>query len=197
MFYWSNWSGDAIYWMTVPYENEVGSWMKYDPNNPRVVANHGAFYEKTSKLKGVEWDDTVKEIAIENLKNHPDRYIKNWMANVQRLFFSFPMSHKYQKLMFMFIPNMYLVVLGSIFLMLTLWWWRYIPKEILITMIFCGIYFSGTSLVSANIRQTYIMYPFIFLWLSYMISRYVKILRPVNSKSEPQYAEELYSNKGF
>ena len=175
VLYWSSWGGDAIYWMTAPYDNEYGSWINTEWDDPVMLANHGEFFKKLENLHGVEKDAAFKEEALKNLKEQPSYFIKNIFANIERLLFGFPNSHTLQKPMFMFIPNLFIVVLSVLMLIPTFLSMNRIPKELLILMVFWLFYMGITSLVGANFRQFYVMIPILGVWLSYMLLRFVNI----------------------
>jgi hypothetical protein len=45
----------------------------------------------------LERDDAFKAQALRNIAAHPAKYLRNWLANVGRLLFSYPYSYTEQK----------------------------------------------------------------------------------------------------
>lgn len=182
VFYWTNWGGDAIYWMTVPYDNEWGSWQNFNWNHPSMIANHGPMIEKLAPLNGVAWDEAIKTEAMNNLREHPRYFFRNWLANVERILFNFPFSHKPQKLVFLFLPNIFIVVLSTLMLYPTIRYFRQIPPELLAVMAMWLMYMGVNSLVSADIRQFYVVNGMLGAWLVFMLVHFMRIgIRPATA----------------
>ena len=112
-FYWANSGGMSLYWMSSPNEGELGDWFSEEEiaEKPYFSKTHKPVFESLKGLSYCEQDKRLKQIAVENIKNHPKKYLKNWCANVGRLFFNYPYSYTPQKIStyFYILPNMLLL----------------------------------------------------------------------------------------
>lgn len=191
VFYWGTSGAEKLYWMSTPYANEYGDWFTYqaavygidgsDPNLTRNLVelseNHASFYGKVALHPGVEKDRLLKEKAIENIKAHPVKYFKNWIASVGRYFFNFPYSYTPQKLStyFYLLPNMFLTVICVLCIYPTYIYWKWTPIEIKVLLITSLIYSAGSSLINANARQFTAIVPILVLWIFFTVNNLVKI----------------------
>ncbi len=191
VFYWGSNGAEKLYWMSTPYANEYGDWFTYeatvDPRNKSnrkftrdltvLSENHADFYEKVALHSGIEKDRLLKEKAIENIKAHPVKYFKNWMASVGRYLFNFPYSYTPQKLStyFYLLPNMFLTVICILCLYPTYLYWRWMPIEIKVLLIISVVYSGGSSLINANARQFSAIVPILVLWIFFTVNNLVKI----------------------
>lgn len=179
VFYWASSGGMSLYTMSSPYKNESGDWFYRGEfkDNPELVKNHKPFFVKIAKLSQLEKDTAYRREALKNIREHPGKYFLNWLANIGRLLFAYPFSYSGQSLKTysVMIPNMFIVVFSAIFVYPTIILRKRVPYEILLLLTFVGIYLFGSSLLSAFVRQFYIMLPIIGLWLAYMISNFVRL----------------------
>jgi len=169
VFYWGNSGGMQLYWMATPYSDELGDWQFIEQirANPKLAENHLAFYEKVAKLPSIERDDAFRREAIHNIVTHPLKYFTNWLNNIGRLLFDYPYTYVDQRLRtyYYMIPNMFIVVLG-ILSIYPAWRRRKVtPKEILALLVFVIIATAGTSLVSAQARQFWVLTPIVDLFI--------------------------------
>ncbi len=190
--YWGTSGGMSLYWMSTPYENEYGEWHNstialYDAieksdstkmfNEKLLQDNHRADYEEIYKYKGVEQDDAFKKKAIENIKNHPVKFLKNIIANAGRLLFNFPYSYTYESytsLLRISINGM-LLTLMLFSALVTLFNWRKTDFTIRLILFISLLYLGGSLLVSVYARMFYIILPWILIWVGYMLDRALKI----------------------
>jgi 4-amino-4-deoxy-L-arabinose transferase-like glycosyltransferase len=188
-FYLSTVSGEMLYWMSSPYEHEYGDWNNHTftgncssaipfCNSEQLKRNHGKDYVRLYDMKSsIAVDSLLKELAIQNIKTNPGKYVKNWYANVGRLLFGFPSSYYFQSpttLVRIYINSA--ILLAMIFsLFFSLRNWKKIPVEIKILVAFSMIYLSLSSLVSAYPRQFNIMIPAILIWITYALKNSIKI----------------------
>ena len=184
VFYWGTSGGMSLYWMSTPHEEELGDWfIDYQVAGMPELARHRAFFDKIAKLPEVEQDAEYRKQAIYNITHYPKKYIKNWVANVGRLLFSYPYSYTEQKLstFFYLLPNMFLFVLTILGIYPAVKRWRAIPFEMYVFLFFVLVTLGGTSLVSGYDRQFRPLVPVIMLWLSYIYIRVLNIkIRPDN-----------------
>lgn len=187
LFYWGSSGGLSLYWMSTPYNGELGDWLSGDgvEDHPEL-SQHIDFFETIKGLSTVERDDAFKNQAILNIINHPKKYGINWVANIGRLLFSYPYSYTPQKLStyFYIMPNMFIVVFLVLSIYPAILRYRSIPYEIYTLILFALIAFLGTSLLSGFDRQFRPLVPIIILWLAFIYFRVLKIeLRPKPEKS--------------
>jgi hypothetical protein len=193
LYYWSTNGGDTVYWLSTPYEYENGDWYA-----PKVVFNtgiikeeHRIFFRKIDSLNAIQKDEAFRAVAISNIVNHPQKFIKNWLSNVGRFIFNYPYtydpfnnSYDRQKIttyMYM-LPNMFLFVLLIISFYIAFKARRILSHEILILSLIGLIYIWGSTLASAIIRFFLAAIPFIIIWLSYIYSSCIKITICSNTK---------------
>jgi len=177
VFYWATSGGMSLYWMSSPYAGELGSWFSDDDVQALAeLAPHREFFASLADLSEVERDGAIKKQALENIIHHPLGYLRNWIANVGRLLFSYPFSYTPQKIStyFYLLPNMFLVVFLLVSVYPAVRRRRAIPYEIYALLLFALIALGGTSLLCAYDRQFRPLVPILLLWLSFV---YVRILR--------------------
>jgi hypothetical protein len=181
-FYWGNSGGMSLYWMSNPNENEYGTWHNEKLNlvtkdvdivfkSTLLKLNHQKDIDEVKKYKGVQKDDAYKRIAIQNIKNHPVKFIKNIIANISNLLFDFPQTYTYQNPIF---KIWYFSILFSLMLIstiLTIINWRKITFSIQFIVIFIFIYLGGSSIMSGANRQFVIIVPALLLWVAYVLNK--------------------------
>lgn len=166
-FYFGNSGGVLLYWMSTPHDGEMGDWKEPDlstryktgspvPENgdATLKQNHQESHREIFRHSGVERDDAYKRIAVENIKQRPDKFIKNWIANLGRLLFDFPNSYVFQNTnqLFKLPPNATTVFLSTLCLISSVLNWKKIPFQIRFLIIFVLIYLAPTTLMSAYSR---------------------------------------------
>lgn len=201
IFYWTNSGGLSLYWMSTPYQDEMGDWynssfmtvkrkdsLVLNPNDfykNRVInsrdsamrRNHGVFFSSLTGLSPVQKDLALKAKALENIRKYPGKYIRNWIANNGRLFFHYPFSYRDQTI------NTYLVLIPSfillLFFVLTLFpscrFWHDIPIEMKILMAFSLTYLGGSGFLSAYSRFFMPVIPVFILWIGYVYDNFIEI----------------------
>ena len=192
LFYLGTRGGEILYHRSTPFENEWGNWFSPDDilgegkENDATVhiyddlsqlrENHHQFYEKLQPLSNIERDSAFKAKAIENIKAHPLKYLKNTVSNTGRFLFNYPFSYRSQNLNAYgyLIPNMFIVVLFIIIVYPALLSRKKIPFEIWALLIFGLIYGCGMLLAGGTSRYFTIMIPFLALFMGYC---YTNILR--------------------
>ncbi len=179
IFYWGNSGGMSLYWMSTPYSGELGNW--YDRSQvysePQLYANHHKFFDRIAKLDSVRQDEEFKKQSLKNIREHPLKYLYNWLCNVSRILFSYPYSYKLQSpnSLFYIIPNMFLLVLATLCIYPTFKSYRNIPLEIKMLLLISVIYLGGSSLLSAYGRQLCPVIPILLLWISFTLFRLVEV----------------------
>ncbi len=199
VFYWGNAGGMQLYWMSSPHKEEMGDWInftykpsKYDEVNQLFKSRHqpihdelmnnspfmeGISQDKLIKISNVKQDEGFKKQAIINIREHPNKYFENWIANISRMLFNAPYSYKAQSADYLryLIINGPILLLSFVGLILTYKNFKSISFEVKFLLFFASIYFGGSSLISAYPRQFYIIVPILFLWISYVFNKYFKI----------------------
>lgn len=122
VFYWSSNGGLLLYWTASPHESDMGEWNTFKINHDHFAARYNSFsgldslylrnvndiiidkinsnhldFAKSLEGKNIlESDDALKLKAIENIKDHPLKFIKNWTLNTGRFLVGIPhaMYHK-------------------------------------------------------------------------------------------------------
>lgn len=109
-FLWGNSGSLSLYWMSSPYEQDLGDWrggayeiVYSDP----LLAHHRSFFRKLARLDPVEQNRRLERAAFENIRVHPRKFVENVAANVSRMWFDLPFSAKQEelKLLFYALPN--------------------------------------------------------------------------------------------
>lgn len=214
VFYWSSYGGNNLYWMSSPYANEYGDWMfdsydnidstnmipgsieeiklKHQKDFEEILASEKAqkLYFKDGEVNGspfagVIQDDVLKRIALENIKNHPFKFIQNCISNVGRMIFNYPASYTIQKPSTLKrIPVNGIIVISSVFcLIITLINWERIKFAIRFLLLFGFIYFGGSVLGSAEPRMFTVVVPILLVWIAYVMQRTVKIELKLTAES--------------
>jgi len=182
MFYWGTSGGMSFYWMSTPYSGEFGNWYDWSQvyAEPQLSANHHEFFDRIAQMDNVRRDEEFKKQALINIREHPQKFLTNWMCNLGRLLFSYPFSYKLQSpsTFYYLIPNMFLVVLAILCVYPTIIRYHNLPFEIIILLLISLIYLGGSTLLSAYERQLRPVFPILFLWISFTLLRIVEIRLP-------------------
>lgn len=187
VFYLSSNSGDNIYWMTTPYKDEYGSWIEYpfvaDDQKGRIPGSkalitlrHQKDIDRIIKYKTLERDDLLKQMAINNIKSYPVKYLQNCVSNIERMLFNFPFSYKAEKPgTFLRLPFTGIIVVLVVFCFLpTLVNWKKIIFPLKFLLFFTLIYLGGSTLGCAETRMFTLIVPILLLWIAFIIERTVK-----------------------
>lgn len=188
--YFGNSGGVLLYWMSTPYESESGDWKEPDLTttykagslvpanaNQLLKEHHQANHRIILSYQGIERDEAYKKAAFENIKTHPVKYIKNWIANLGRLLFDFPNSYVFQSTsqLFKLPTNVTTVLLSLACLIPTILNWRKIPFGIRFLLILTLVYLGPTTLLSAYSRFFNIIVPILLFWIAYIIQKSLSI----------------------
>lgn len=199
VFYWGNAGGMQLYWMSSPNKEEMGDWInfthkpsKYDEDNELFRLRHQPIHDKLMDnppfmksitldrlitISNVKQDEGFKKQAIINIKEHPNKYFENWIANISRMLFNTPYSYKRQSADYLryLIFNGPLMLLTLIGLIVTFKKFKSTSYEIKFLLLMVSVYLGGSSLISAYPRQFYIIVPALFVWLSYIFNKFYTI----------------------
>jgi hypothetical protein len=179
IFYWGTSGGMSLYWLSTPYDGELGNWYARSQvySEPQLYAHHHDFFDRLAKLDTVRQDEEFQKEALRNIREHPQKFLYNWMCNVGRLLFSYPFSYKRQSptTFFYLIPNMFIVVLSALCIYPTIIRYQDYPFAIITLLLITVIYLGGSTLLSAYERQLRPVFPILFLWISFTLFRVVAI----------------------
>jgi 4-amino-4-deoxy-L-arabinose transferase-like glycosyltransferase len=178
LFYWANSGGISLYWMSSPYPNEYGN---HIPTH-RVLTEdhfrqHRDLYEDMAKLNYVERDALFKKQALSNIKHHPLKYGRNWIANLGRMWYNYPFSYKYQRpeTLFFMVPSSFLFV-SFIFCIYPLWKRRKdVPGELTGLIWFAVIYLGGSSLIYSQARYVLPVVPVLIIAVFFTSNKILEI----------------------
>jgi len=189
IFYWG-FGSDTLYCMSSQYEGEYGDYKKgLDINSVELgnynikgsdsilKAHHQAEYDIINKYTGIERDDVYKKIAIQNIKEHPLKFMENIIYNIGRLIFHYPFSYAVQrpKILLVFPINGAILTLMIFSLIPTIINWRKIPTYLQFLLVLTFLYLAASSLVTAYVRMFTIIVPILFIWIAYVIQNTLKI----------------------
>lgn len=188
-FYWGNAGGLQLYWMSTPYEDELGDWhVPTLEEDPVLMQNHGAFFAEIEHLGPVEKDEALKQRAIAQIKAHPKKYLYNWVANLGRTFFSHPLSFlKPSNGLFKYlVPNMFLIVFVVVMLIPTLRYGKRYPRELLVLLVFSLVYLGGISLMASYPRFLFMNVPIWLVWIAWGLNKFVRLRLAPPKPAEPK-----------
>ncbi len=176
--YWGNSGGLSLYWMSSPFEDELGDW--HGPSlreHPKLMENHGEFFASIQALDPVAKDDALKKQAIANIKAHPKKFALNCVSNVGRTLFSYPLSYLKPSngIFYYLVPNIFILVLGLLFLYPTIRHHKRFPTEMLLLLTFMFLYLAGLTFVSSYARFFFLAVPIFVWWIGYGLDRFVKV----------------------
>ena len=174
-FYWTNAGSMSLYTMSTPFADELGDWSNL--KELQVNPNHKIFIDSIANLKPLERENAFKTAAIKNIKGHPQKYIINYVANIGRLFFEYPYSNKKEDVntLFYIFPSMFVIVFISIAMFVGLMYFKLIPFELFVLLLFFLTYLFGSTLVSAYSRMFNITLPFWILFSSYVFNNIISL----------------------
>lgn len=191
IFYWSTNGGNNLYWMSSPYEGEYGSYLSFtdmqqisyfEQNgiylyNDSNISNHQKVWEEIKDYNRIEQDAVLKNIAINNIKKHPAKFLTNWISNIGRILLNSPYSYNLQKSRSLFYTplNGIIIVLLLFSLIPTYKNWSKINFAIRFLIFFSFIYLGGSTLGAAESRMFQITAPVLLLWISYILQNTIKI----------------------
>ena len=186
-FYWGTQGGSILYFRSTPFQNEVGNWIDktyvYDTNIPGYFGlnefrkNHKTFIDSIMQLKPMDQDILFKKKAIENIKNHPLKYLKNTVASTSRLFFNYPYSYTPQKVTSLayIIPNTLLLfsVIFSLYLVsLNL---KRIPFEVYFLGLLSIVFIGGFILLDGRVRHLSPAIPILLFIIVIVVNEFTKL----------------------
>ncbi len=187
LFYLGTAGGEILYHRSTPFENEFGNWFAIEDviygdeatykadeaytNLSQLSKNHKEKFVPLLNLTHIEQDSILKSMAIDNMINHPLKYVKNTVANIGRLFIHYPFSYRSQNLnMFGYmIPNSILLFVFSVLFFTNLYKKRLLnlPFAIKLTLIFALLYTSALIVLDGRGRNFIVIVPIVLLYIAY------------------------------
>ena len=172
--YYSNAGGLSLYWMSTPYENELGDWLNFEglEDGTFIKQNHLAFFDSIQYLPPVEKDQAFKKKAVENMMAHPGKFFKNFVLNVERLFIMTPTAFQktpFKNHLIFFFPHIILFLLLVWTVFITPFRLSLIPPIFIFLLIIVIVYIGAVSLFSAFTRFLYPIIPVMLLYISMML----------------------------
>jgi hypothetical protein len=156
VFYWSNCGGLSLYWMSTPYAEEWGDWFHPSAVRQRPeLSRHRAFFDSIADRSPVERDAALRRQAIDNIQAHPAKYARNVLANITRMWYSFPYSYTPQKLttLFYVLPNSLLLSALAIAAVVLVVRRPAGVGDCHLVLVFMCLTFGGSTIVSAYPRM--------------------------------------------
>ncbi|HWZ02843.1 MAG TPA: glycosyltransferase family 39 protein [Mucilaginibacter sp.] len=196
-FYWGDSGGMSLYWMSSPYDHEYGDWKVPDLTNNQypvlfksaeavnlLKKNHSKEIKAILKHNEFEQDVLFKQKAIDNIKKHPFKFLKNYYYNFSRMLFNFPYSYSYQD--GAIVEN---IIIGSLILWasvagIILTWlnWRRIISPVRFLLLITAVYLALSGALSSYPRQLDVMVPVLLFWFGYLMAN----IKTISLKFSPQ-----------
>ncbi|WP_299441928.1 hypothetical protein [uncultured Aquimarina sp.] len=181
-FYWGNSGGMNLYWMSSPYDGELGDWYFFEnleESQPEVYENHKEYLASIEDLDPVEKDAALKQKGVENILDHKEKFVRNWISNVSRIFIELPYSYRVQSnnQLFYLFPNGILIVFLCMAIFLSVCNYKLLPTRVVFLLLIAIVYLGGVSLLSAYVRFLYPILPLLLIWICYTFENYIKISR--------------------
>ncbi|MDR3697881.1 glycosyltransferase family 39 protein [Mucilaginibacter sp.] len=184
-FYWGDSGGMSLYWMSTPYDHEYGDWKVPNLTNNQypilfksseavdlLKKNHAKEIGAILKHNEFEQDVLFKQKAIDNIKQHPFKFLKNYYYNFSRMLFNFPYSYSYQD--GAIVEN---IVIGSLILWasvagIVLTWLnrRSIIPPVKFMLLITMVYLALSGALSSYPRQLDVVVPVLLFWMGYLIA---------------------------
>jgi len=212
-FYYSNGGGMLLYWISSPHKTDLGEWHVFDldalkdhlasryhtfsgldstylRNVNDVILNkmksdHQPFLNTLAAYNNpVLRDNYLKKSALENIKNHPFIFARNWLLNSGRLLIGYPhavyFKPPYSPVLSLIniLKSSLLLFLLIASLLLFLWNIHLFDNYIQVVVLFATIYLLGQSLLAVQSQRFLIpLYPLLLLFISVIFGRLINIKR--------------------
>ena len=146
--------------------------------------NHAKEIRAILKHNEFEQDILFKQKAVENIKMHPFKFLKNYYYNFSRMLFNFPYSYSYQD--GAIVEN---IIIGSLILwvsvagiFITALNWRRIISPVRFLLFITAVYLALSGALSSYPRQLDVMVPVLLFWIAYLIAN----IKTIDFKFPPQ-----------
>lgn len=186
LFVWGNSGSLSLYWMTSPYEGDLGDWQRADwAISDPDLAPHRSFFESLRGLTIAEANARLERQAFRNILNHPVKYTENITANVSRMLFNSPYSRTEQQVndVFYALPNALVVGAIALCLAVLLPRRRTLPAETSSYVALAAVGFGLHTTVAAYPRLVMPLLPLV-AWLATLALVEVGVLKRVAAQPE-------------
>jgi 4-amino-4-deoxy-L-arabinose transferase-like glycosyltransferase len=177
---WGNSGALSLYWMSSPYPGDVGDWQQAnDVFTDPALAPHRPFFESLRGLSLPEQNERLARQALENIGDHPLRYLRNVGANISRMFFDLPYSHvpeRWNALGFA-LPNTILLLCLAFSAVLAIRVRAELPPPTVPFAVFALAAFGVHALVAAYPRMLIPIVPVLAWLVTTTIATYVRAQR--------------------
>jgi len=159
------------------YNNVISNGQNIPGFEEYIWKNHRLDFVEINKYKGVEKDEMLKRIAINNIREHPVKYLENCLSNLGRILFNYPYTYKLQNpgTLLRIPPNVIILALLLFSLFSTILNWKKIIFPIRFTIFIFLLYMGGSITGSAEIRMFTVIVPILLLWISFILNRTLRI----------------------
>ena len=181
VFQWGNSGGLSVYWMSSPYEGDLGDWQKAEAVFSDLnLAPHRSFFASLRGRSLPEQNSRLERRALENVREHPAKYVENVAANVSRMLFDAPYSYSSQRLTaaYFVVPNA--LLLGAVLLaaVVAVRVRGSLPPPTAPFAIFALAAFGLHALVSAYPRMLFPIVPVLVWFAATTIANHVRVVGP-------------------
>ena len=212
IFYWSANGGALLYWTASPYKVDMGEWHTMPIEHDHFAARYNTFSgldslylrkvneviineinenhkEFAQQLKNtnsiIEYDETLKVKAIENIKKYPSSFLRNWILNTGRLLVGIPHAiyHKppFSPLFTLantikstFLLCFFLVAMG-----LFIRNFSFTNFNMVWMLLLLVIYLGGQSLLAVQSQRFLLpVYPIMLMFIALSFSNYLQLIKP-------------------
>lgn len=179
VFQWGNSGGLSVYWMSSPYAGDLGDWQKAEAvlSDPDL-APHRSFFASLEGRSLPDQNARLERRALENIRDHPLKYVENLAANVSRMFFDTPYSYSSQRLtaMYFAIPNALLLGVLVFAVVVAVRVRGSLPPPTAPFAIFAIAAFGLHALVSAYPRMLFPIVPVLVWFAGTTIANHVRVV---------------------
>jgi 4-amino-4-deoxy-L-arabinose transferase-like glycosyltransferase len=187
LFVWGNSGSLSLYWMTSPYEGDLGDWHQAhlvfsDP----ALRPHREFFDSLRGLTLAEQNAEIEREALRNIAGHPAAYAENVVANVSRMLFNTPYSRTLEQTndVFYALPNAILLGAALFSALVLLPRRRTLPAEAGVYALLAATAFGLHALVSAYPRMLAPIVP-LLVWLTVLAAVEIGLLSRRASPGTP------------
>ncbi len=182
VFYWGNSGGVQLYCMSLTEDYLLGDWLNFDAvlAHPQFFREQHEIFKNLASQDYVTRDEWFQKAAIKNIREKPEKFFRNWRANLNRMVFGYPQSRYPGADSALATGNRSVVYAGVFFLWglcvipLSLRWNR-VPSELKMALVFTLIALGGLSLLSAIPRLIFPLIPPLLLMSFYALENLLKL----------------------
>lgn len=199
VFYWGNAGGMSLYWMSTNYDQEYGDWKEMNLHNSQFPIQYGSregdsiltmdhkqdmalIFQQTE----IGRDSLFKKMAINNIRQRPKKFLRNYFYNVSRMLFNFPYSFTYHDA----------GSIGNIFTGSLIFWasiiaailsvinWRKMIYPVKFTLLITLTYLLLAGALSAYPRMFDVIVPVLLFWIAIIINNMpISKFRPADNQT--------------